>query len=233
MYQARARIEEQFLRQAMAQFYERGHSEEGRRASLDVNKIEDVMVLCPQKDCNQCEMNEKLFAPHKFASQISSSSKSPDSSSRMSVVDHLRSSIATTQPTTPNNELSTAERDEKCGVGELCCIDMSRIEGNEGYQAQIPHVGLLTISIDDTSAPSGTRIYTEPVLTVDGRTMLVTSAMLSDCCAICLSEFEPHSTIKRLKCHHYFHSQSCLVPWFKKSNQCPVCRAVVNTDEPN
>lgn len=46
-------------------------------------------------------------------------------------------------------------------------------------------------------------------------------------CCICMAELEEGEELIRLeKCSHRFHFD-CLQSWLRKSNQCPVCRAVV------
>jgi len=43
-------------------------------------------------------------------------------------------------------------------------------------------------------------------------------------CAICLCDFEPQDSIKKLAvCHHAFHTE-CIDQWFKQKPNCPNCR---------
>ncbi|CAN1138358.1 E3 ubiquitin-protein ligase RING1-like [Linum perenne] len=45
-----------------------------------------------------------------------------------------------------------------------------------------------------------------------------------DCCTICLEEMiGAGQRVIRLECKHVFH-ESCLVPWIRNSNCCPLCR---------
>lgn len=47
-------------------------------------------------------------------------------------------------------------------------------------------------------------------------------------CCICMAELEVGEELILLdKCSHRFHS-GCLESWLKRSNQCPICRSVVN-----
>jgi hypothetical protein len=44
-------------------------------------------------------------------------------------------------------------------------------------------------------------------------------------CSVCLSDFEKDETgVCNAPCGHLYH-QSCLIPWLKKHNTCPECRA--------
>ena len=55
----------------------------------------------------------------------------------------------------------------------------------------------------------------------------------SDCCAVCLHEFENEDEIRRLtNCQHIFH-RSCLDRWMMGYNQmtCPLCRTPFISDE--
>jgi hypothetical protein len=46
-------------------------------------------------------------------------------------------------------------------------------------------------------------------------------------CCICVAEFEMDEELILLEtCSHQFHSE-CLVSWFRRSDQCPICRKVV------
>lgn len=55
----------------------------------------------------------------------------------------------------------------------------------------------------------------------------------SDCCAVCLHEFENEDEIRRLmNCQHIFH-RSCLDRWMMGYNQmtCPLCRTLFIPDD--
>ncbi|ESQ46808.1 hypothetical protein EUTSA_v10027962mg [Eutrema salsugineum] len=55
----------------------------------------------------------------------------------------------------------------------------------------------------------------------------------SDCCAVCLREFESEDEIRRLtNCQHIFH-RSCLDRWMMGYNQmtCPLCRTPFIPDD--
>mmetsp|Transcript_22017 Transcript_22017/g.42238 ORF Transcript_22017/g.42238 Transcript_22017/m.42238 type:complete len:299 (-) Transcript_22017:142-1038(-) len=41
-------------------------------------------------------------------------------------------------------------------------------------------------------------------------------------CAVCLSDFEEHSMLRRLPCGHSFHA-SCVDQWLKQNKVCPLC----------
>ena len=44
-------------------------------------------------------------------------------------------------------------------------------------------------------------------------------------CAVCADEFQLNETrVNKLPCNHIFHND-CIVPWLKKQNTCPLCRA--------
>ena len=42
-------------------------------------------------------------------------------------------------------------------------------------------------------------------------------------CVICLEKFVIRESISTLSCGHFFHS-TCLNEWFKKKEDCPLCR---------
>lgn len=50
-------------------------------------------------------------------------------------------------------------------------------------------------------------------------------------CSICLDELEVGEPAIRLPCGHLFH-EGCILDWLKKSNECPVCRFELPTDDP-
>ncbi|KAI8573399.1 hypothetical protein RHMOL_Rhmol01G0274300 [Rhododendron molle] len=45
-------------------------------------------------------------------------------------------------------------------------------------------------------------------------------------CSICLEEFVVGSRVARLTCSHLYHGD-CVLKWLKRSNACPLCRALV------
>ena len=53
----------------------------------------------------------------------------------------------------------------------------------------------------------------------------------SEDCSICASGLEQGEFCARLACQHTFHSM-CISKWFGRSNQCPLCRYEVETDDP-
>lgn len=48
-------------------------------------------------------------------------------------------------------------------------------------------------------------------------------------CSICLGDLEPGENAVRLHCSHLYHEE-CITEWLKKSNECPVCRFELPTD---
>ncbi|KAI9112008.1 hypothetical protein K1719_016904 [Acacia pycnantha] len=49
-------------------------------------------------------------------------------------------------------------------------------------------------------------------------------------CAVCLSEFEDHQTLRLIpKCNHVFHPE-CIGAWLASHDTCPLCRANLNPD---
>lgn len=60
-------------------------------------------------------------------------------------------------------------------------------------------------------------------------------------CAICLRKLKKcagfavkgtnRKRLKLLECSHRFH-EACILKWFGESNTCPVCRAIVDVDDP-
>jgi len=49
-------------------------------------------------------------------------------------------------------------------------------------------------------------------------------------CSICLCDLEAGRTALRLPCSHLFH-EDCVKDWLQKSNECPVCRFELPTDD--
>lgn len=45
-------------------------------------------------------------------------------------------------------------------------------------------------------------------------------------CSVCMSDFEPDSSVRVLPCKHVFH-MGCIDQWFERSNFCPNCKGVV------
>lgn len=50
-------------------------------------------------------------------------------------------------------------------------------------------------------------------------------------CAICKCDWNADDEGVELPCHHVYH-EDCIAQWFKTSNQCPMCRFEVETDDP-
>jgi hypothetical protein len=52
-------------------------------------------------------------------------------------------------------------------------------------------------------------------------------------CAICLQELmkEDGGFVQIIVCGHIFH-KNCLVEWIVDQHSCPLCRAILYTDEP-
>lgn len=55
-------------------------------------------------------------------------------------------------------------------------------------------------------------------------------APTTEICSICIIEFESSDAWKSLPCGHVFHPK-CIDPWVNRHNDCPNCRAVVNTHD--
>jgi len=51
----------------------------------------------------------------------------------------------------------------------------------------------------------------------------------NDCCTICLEQLHIGEFATRIPCGHLFH-EDCIKLWLKSSNQCPVCRYELATD---
>ncbi|KAF6162369.1 hypothetical protein GIB67_005289 [Kingdonia uniflora] len=48
-----------------------------------------------------------------------------------------------------------------------------------------------------------------------------------DVCTVCLKEWKVgDEAVKTGVCEHWFHS-TCIVPWLRRNNSCPVCRSNV------
>jgi len=50
-------------------------------------------------------------------------------------------------------------------------------------------------------------------------------------CAVCLEDFEDGTEMAELPCSHRFHGDSCVKPWLKIHNSCPVCRYELPVDD--
>uniref|UniRef100_F1LEV0 E3 ubiquitin-protein ligase RNF181 n=1 Tax=Ascaris suum TaxID=6253 RepID=F1LEV0_ASCSU len=52
-------------------------------------------------------------------------------------------------------------------------------------------------------------------------------------CPICICEWEKNESAKliRMPCEHIFH-ESCILPWLKRTNSCPVCRHELPSHDP-
>ena len=48
-------------------------------------------------------------------------------------------------------------------------------------------------------------------------------------CSICLENLE-NGNIRGMDCGHIFHA-NCIGTWTKKSDQCPMCRQYIGTDQ--
>ncbi|KRX11009.1 hypothetical protein PPERSA_03067 [Pseudocohnilembus persalinus] len=48
-------------------------------------------------------------------------------------------------------------------------------------------------------------------------------------CLICYLEFEKNENVRRTLCFHVFHDE-CIVTWWKKNNNCPACRKILNKE---
>jgi hypothetical protein len=52
----------------------------------------------------------------------------------------------------------------------------------------------------------------------------------STSCGVCLEPYKQREDILQLPCCHYFHT-SCIMPWLKVTNSCPLCRFELRTDD--
>lgn len=50
-------------------------------------------------------------------------------------------------------------------------------------------------------------------------------------CPVCLLKFKKKEKLHQMPCKHLFHS-SCILPWLKNTNSCPLCRLELPTDNP-
>ncbi|KAH7316812.1 hypothetical protein B0I35DRAFT_263986 [Stachybotrys elegans] len=51
----------------------------------------------------------------------------------------------------------------------------------------------------------------------------------SNTCVICIEEYDDAATIRKLPCHHFFHSE-CLEKWYSRRHpNCPLCKSVYQT----
>ncbi|XP_076057660.1 E3 ubiquitin-protein ligase RNF181-like [Oratosquilla oratoria] len=51
-------------------------------------------------------------------------------------------------------------------------------------------------------------------------------------CPVCLKEWAVEEEVVKLPCKHEFHT-TCIMPWLKKTNSCPLCREEFPTDNPD
>mmetsp|Transcript_47266 Transcript_47266/g.75486 ORF Transcript_47266/g.75486 Transcript_47266/m.75486 type:complete len:381 (+) Transcript_47266:59-1201(+) len=52
----------------------------------------------------------------------------------------------------------------------------------------------------------------------------------NDSCVVCLDTLAVGNRASRVPCGHLFH-EACILDWLKNSNQCPVCRYELSTDD--
>ncbi|GJD06519.1 Retinoblastoma-binding-like protein E [Galdieria sulphuraria] len=94
----------------------------------------------------------------------------------------------------------------------------------------------LTVEYYENEEKVGTRSSCDfqerptPAMDTKEKSETKVEATNNDYCAICLEEFGLASLVRRLPCHHVFHSQE-LERWFAKSSFCPICRVDVTPSE--
>jgi len=45
-------------------------------------------------------------------------------------------------------------------------------------------------------------------------------------CSICLENYQINDKVSHLPCGHFYHER-CLTEWFKKKEECPLCRLII------
>jgi hypothetical protein len=72
-------------------------------------------------------------------------------------------------------------------------------------------------------------IATDPAVVDTFRLYQYEQIETSECCSVCLSDFETLAPIRELPCKHIFHD-GCITKWLARSTKCPMCTQDVRID---
>ncbi|XP_042493863.1 E3 ubiquitin-protein ligase ATL4-like [Macadamia integrifolia] len=108
-----------------------------------------------------------------------------------------------------------------------CCSSSSSPEDHDMASDHAHHSH--RISSRRVSPEYQSLIDSLPLFSFDSVTGLKTSSAVD--CAVCLSKFEPHDSLRLLPlCCHAFHAH-CIDTWLASSHTCPLCRSTIHVDE--
>ncbi|KOM45234.1 hypothetical protein LR48_Vigan06g054000 [Vigna angularis] len=114
-------------------------------------------------------------------------------------------------------------------------IDDHAATSSESQPSEIPL--LIVINVTDTSILAATQYPLRTILAVEKpvNTLLKAvespvkkSVLQTECCCICLDEFDLNAERYTLPCQHFFHKK-CITRWLQTSQTCPMCRQSLRT----
>lgn len=85
-----------------------------------------------------------------------------------------------------------------------------------------------------TNATSGnkrkSKKFIKSLMKIKKTTPALLKRVKSDCCSICINDFDVDERVCFLKCNHIFH-KNCIMKWLLKKNTCPLCRCKLQLHE--
>ncbi|PRP88939.1 hypothetical protein PROFUN_00407 [Planoprotostelium fungivorum] len=103
------------------------------------------------------------------------------------------------------------------------------IFGNPANYAWGPQFDQLLAALFQANGSNGTPPAAESEIE-NLPTIRIDQSRVGQDCTICQDTFELEDEATELPCSHVFHP-TCVVPWLKMHNQCPLCRYELRTDD--